>query len=72
MEKALLAKEDVAQLLGVHQRTVDNLVKSGKLPSSINVGRQRRWRKKDIDAWLDAAFQSVEGCGVSNIDKGAV
>jgi len=72
MEKALLAKEDVAQILGVHQRTVDNLVKAGKLPGSINVGRQRRWRKKDIDAWLDAAFQSAEVCRVSSVDEGDV
>jgi excisionase family DNA binding protein len=72
MEKMFLAKEDVAQLLGIHQRTVDNLVKAGKLPRSINVGRQLRWRKKDIENWVDTAFKSTSEYDVSNLEKGSV
>ncbi len=34
-------------------RTVYRLIKAGKIPA-VRVGRQWRFRKRDIDAWLDA------------------
>ena len=34
-------------------RTVYRLIKAGKIPA-VRVGRQWRFRKRDIDAWLDS------------------
>jgi excisionase family DNA binding protein len=36
----------------VNLRTVYRLIKAGKIPA-VRVGRQWRFRKRDIDAWLD-------------------
>ena len=37
----------------VNLRTVHRLIKAGKIPA-VRVGRQWRFRKRDIDAWLDS------------------
>jgi excisionase family DNA binding protein len=39
--------------LQVNLRTVYRLIKAGKIPA-VRVGRQWRFRKRDIDAWLDS------------------
>jgi excisionase family DNA binding protein len=43
----------VLEYLQVNLRTVYRLIKAGKIPA-VRVGRQWRFRKRDIDAWLDA------------------
>lgn len=43
-----------AELLGVHPRTVTKLAKSGELPSS-RIGKLWRFRRRDIEAFLDDA-----------------
>lgn len=44
----LLTKTDVAELLQVSPRTVENLVNSGRLPKPVYVGRLPRWRPELI------------------------
>ena len=41
------------EYLQVNLRTVYRLIKAGKIPA-VRVGRQWRFRKRDIDAWLDS------------------
>lgn len=48
-----LTTEEVLDYLQVNLRTIYRLIKAGKLPA-VRVGRQWRFRKKDIDAWLVA------------------
>lgn len=48
-----LTTEEVLEYLQVNLRTVYRLIKAGKIPA-VRVGRQWRFRKRDIDAWLDA------------------
>jgi excisionase family DNA binding protein len=43
----------VLEYLQVNLRTVYRLIKAGKLPA-VRVGRQWRFRKRDIDAWLES------------------
>ena len=50
----LLDTPRLAEELGVPQRTVDQWAYLGKGPAFIKVGRHRRYRRIDIDAWLDA------------------
>ena len=50
-DSAFLTTEEVLQYLQVNLRTVYRLIKAGKIPA-VRVGRQWRFRKTDIDAWL--------------------
>ena len=51
---ALLTREDVASLLGIAPRTVQRMVASGDFPRPIPITSGRaRWRRSDIDAWLE-------------------
>ena len=47
-----MTAEEVLEYLQVNLRTVYRLIKAGKIPA-VRVGRLWRFRKKDIDAWLD-------------------
>jgi len=53
MEDTFLTTEEVLEYLQVNLRTVYRLIKAGKIPA-VRVGRQWRFRKRDIDAWLDS------------------
>src|SRR5919108_3197587 len=53
MDETFLTTEEVLEYLQVNLRTVYRLIKAGKIPA-VRVGRQWRFRKRDIDAWLDA------------------
>jgi len=53
MDDTFLTTEEVLAYLHVNLRTVYRLIKAGKIPA-VRVGRQWRFRKRDIDAWLDA------------------
>ena len=48
-----LTTEEVLEYLQINLRTVYRLIKAGKIPA-VRVGRQWRFRKRDIDAWLDS------------------
>jgi excisionase family DNA binding protein len=51
--EVFLTTEEVLEYLQVNLRTVYRLIKAGKIPA-VRVGRQWRFRKRDIDAWLDS------------------
>jgi excisionase family DNA binding protein len=53
MDDTFLTTEEVLEYLQVNLRTVYRLIKAGKIPA-VRVGRQWRFRKGDIDAWLDS------------------
>lgn len=48
-----LTTEEVLAYLQVNLRTVYRLIKAGRIPA-VRVGRQWRFRKRDIDAWLES------------------
>ena len=52
IDEAFLTTEEVLEYLQVNLRTVYRLIKAGKIPA-VRVGRQWRFRKSDIDAWLE-------------------
>ena len=53
MDESFLTTEEVLDYLQVNLRTVYRLFKAGKIPA-VRVGRQWRFRKRDIDAWLES------------------
>ena len=60
IDESFLTTEEVLEYLQVNLRTVYRLIKAGKIPA-IRVGRQWRFRKRDIDAWLES--QRPRGTG---------
>ncbi len=48
-----LDQKGLAALLACSPRTVRRMELDGELPASTLVGRLRRWRRADIDAWLE-------------------
>src|SRR5215203_2706593 len=53
IDETFLTTEEVLEYLHVNLRTVYRLIKAGKIPA-VRVGRQWRFRKRDIDTWLDS------------------
>ena len=53
MDESFLTTEEVLEYLQVNLRTVYRLIKAGKIPA-VRVGRQWRFRRRDIDAWLES------------------
>ena len=53
-DENFLTTEEVLDYLQVNLRTVYRLIKVGKIPA-VRVGRQWRFRKRDIDAWLESS-----------------
>jgi excisionase family DNA binding protein len=64
MDETFLTTEEVLAYLQVNLRTVYRLIKAGKIPA-VRVGRQWRFRKRDIDAWLDSQRPRGGGRAVS-------
>jgi two-component system response regulator (stage 0 sporulation protein F) len=52
-DDTFLTTEEVLEYLNVNLRTVYRLIKAGNIPA-IRVGRQWRFRKRDLDKWLDS------------------
>lgn len=50
--ESFLTTEEVLAYLQINLRTVYRLIEAGKLPA-VRVGRQWRFRRRDVDAWLD-------------------
>ena len=67
IDETFLTTEEVLEYLQVNLRTVYRLIKAGKIPA-VRVGRQWRFRKTDIDAWLDSQRPRV---GRSHAGPGA-
>jgi len=62
MDDVFLTTEEVLEYLQVNLRTVYRLIKAGKIPA-VRVGRQWRFRKTDIDLWLEGQQTATRGGG---------
>jgi excisionase family DNA binding protein len=61
-DEAFMTTEEVLEYLQVNLRTVYRLLKAGAIPA-VRVGRQWRFRKKDIEAWLEASQPTWKAAG---------
>jgi excisionase family DNA binding protein len=55
-----LTTEEVLDYLQVNLRTIYRLIKAGKIPAT-RVGRQWRFRRKDLDVWLRTQHSKSDG-----------
>jgi len=53
-QERLLRVEEVGHRLGVSERTVWRLANSRQLAKPLSIGRCRRWRKADVDAYVES------------------
>lgn len=70
-DEIFLTTEEVLEYLQVNLRTVYRLIKAGKIPA-VRVGRQWRFRKRDIDAWLDSQRPRGERGAVATTERTTV
>lgn len=57
-DQTFLTTEELLEYLQVNLRTIYRLIKAGKIPA-VRVGRQWRFNKRDIDAWLASQRSSA-------------
>lgn len=53
MESTLLTKAELATLLRVSLRTIDNYVRQATLPAPIHIGRRALWHRAHISELLN-------------------
>ena len=58
MQKDLYTVTEVAQLLGLHVKTVRNYVRDGRL-KSIRIGKQYRIAKTDLESFTGSALSAA-------------
>ena len=67
----LLSADVFRDVLQVSRRTFESMVARKEVPPFILVGRQRRWRRSDVEAWIanlaDAA--TAKRNGYACVDK---
>ncbi len=67
METTLMTLEEVANYLRVSERTVKEWATSGELPGG-KLGASWRFRKEDIDSWLDKQLTPHKHSKSSNLE----
>lgn len=60
MSDEILTLPEVAQLLKVAEKTVYTMAQKGELPA-FKVGGQWRFRRADLDSWIDAKTRRADG-----------
>lgn len=45
---------EIAHVFGLSRSGMFNLIKAGKFPPGIKIGRSRRWKIDEIKAWIDS------------------
>ena len=62
MEQLLYTTDQLAELLGLSKRTLCYRQANGEsLPRHVRIGRSVRYRKQDIEQWLDDLQKEEEG-----------
>lgn len=62
-DDVLLDVKTVARRCGVTSRTIYNRLDEGAFPKPVRIGRSTRWRRSDLDAFIEA------GCCMSEYAK---
>ena len=57
----LLSEDDMAGLLGVSSGAVRRLDSGGKIPKPLRLGNFLRWRRTEIESWVDRGCPAREG-----------
>ncbi len=69
-DKLLLTASELAAMLGVNRSTIWTWHSGGKIPMPVQIGGITRWRKDEIQQWLDAGAPPREQWA-NRSDRGA-
>lgn len=58
MAQEFLSPDQLAEMLGVPVRSVYHWMSEGGGPPSVKLGRHRRFRRSDVEAWIDERIES--------------
>lgn len=58
-DSALLDVKAVAKLCSCSSRTIRRLADAGSMPRPVKLGALVRWRRADIQTWLDAGCPNM-------------
>jgi len=58
-DKLLLDVREVAALLGCCERSVWAWAEAGRFPRPLGLGRLRKWRRCDVERWLEQKAQAA-------------
>jgi excisionase family DNA binding protein len=61
---ALMTAEEVAEHLRVSEGTINQWVKAGRIPV-VKVGKLNRFRRSDIEAWVESNSKPAENGGAA-------
>ena len=50
----LLTNRDLQARLRLSRTSIHFMVKRGEFPAPVQIGRARRWRESDVNAWIAA------------------
>lgn len=64
-----LTRIDVAGILGVSVRTIENWRKQGRMPMSVDIGGRAYWHPAAFYAWLDTTLKAPTGAVVDRPAK---
>jgi predicted DNA-binding transcriptional regulator AlpA len=53
MPRQLMSQRDLADFMQVDERTLRNWRHEGLVPPPVTVGRSPRWRRRDIERWIE-------------------
>lgn len=56
----LLAERDVALLLNCSRQHIRRLTRSNRMPAPVRLGALVRWRRAEIQRWIDNGCQRVD------------
>jgi excisionase family DNA binding protein len=65
VNETLWSVDDLASYLGIPRATVYVWSSRGIGPRGVRVGRYLRFRRADVEAWLDQAQREREGWGTA-------
>jgi len=54
----LLGARDLAALLGVSLRKLEQMIERGEVPAYVRLGRTRKWKEDQVQQWLDGMFEN--------------
>ena len=49
----LLNVKEVAEMLGLSERTVYRLSDTGNMPQPVKLGAAVRWRRQELESWIE-------------------
>jgi excisionase family DNA binding protein len=58
-ERLLVGAKTVCEMLSISRSQVYAMTSTGKLPQPVKVGGRTLWRRRELEAWVEAGCKPV-------------